>query len=142
MIMIGLVGFLTVFGTFAWLSHRGLHVDHASCGWDENARTYEVKVAVHNQERMFKLVKLIVQGRFRPRHGQQWPNRILQARYEAVNRPLAVRLSPAGDAMGAARFFLPGIEGFQCTAVTEVAGQERFAKEPDPDVLQAMESAF
>jgi hypothetical protein len=94
-------------------------------------------VTVRNREPVFKLVTLRIQGRFRPPRGARWPSATVQARYEAVSQRLDVMVGPSGEARDAVRFQLPGVEGFLCTAHPILAGQERFASEPDPAGVDA-----
>lgn len=140
-LMVGLAGVAIVFGAIWWMDNRGIGVGRAACAWDSEHQRYAVDVSIRNQESVFKIVRVMIQGRFRPLRGRAWPHPMLRTQYEAMTQRSAIALEPYATAEQYVEFQLPGVEDFACSVHVKVAGQERFAERPSQAVLDALSSA-
>ena len=130
-----------VFGVYLWLNARGVQIGEQACAWDNEERQYVASVQLRNNESVFKVVSLRIQGHFRPAPGQEWPDPSLKVRYEDISNWQTVELEPESSANVVAQFPLPGVERFDCKAEAWIVGQRRFEERPSPEALQAVRGA-
>ena len=122
------------------LSGRGVRIISAECAWNAENRSYVVRFAVRNDENVFKLASIHVQGRFRPPAEQSWPHPALRRKYEATTNSAVILLEPKQELEDQITFTIPGAERYRCAAKPMVGKQERFAERPTPEVLRAVMS--
>jgi len=138
LIAVGLTGMVVIFNATQWLGSHGLRILHSSCAWDPGLQQYLASVAVRNDDDVFKLVQLNVQGRFHPPAGARWPRQSLRTKYEAVTKPLELVIEPRETVSGSREFAIPGAEGFECAAHVQIAGQDRFTEPPSDELMEAV----
>ena len=127
-----------VFGFHVWFHARGVRVVSTHCAWDGAAQEYVAHIQLQNQEPLFKLALVRVQGHFRPPRGRKWPAPALQARYEAISTWERPELEPHGETDLSTRFHLPGMRAFDCRAEVWVVGQHKFKKRPNPELIMTL----
>ena len=139
--LVGALGAVLLLGILVfsgWLANRGLKVDRVACAWDEQAGVYRASVTASNTEPQFKVASIWVQGRFKPRDGQQWPTTAIRQHYEQTSDQMVLELEPSGSATGEVSFAIPGARDFQCSADARLGRQERFDQRPADDVTTAV----
>ena len=126
-----------LFSAGQWWAARGVRVAETACAWSQED-LYVARIALRNENPVFKLVSLRIQGRFRPSKGQRWPTPSVKSSYSSMSQWTVVELQPSETLQQEIPFRVPGAEGFVCEADAWVGKQERFVRQPSPEVIDAI----